>query len=249
MERLSRFLARNGVASRRKSDDFIAAGRVRVNGNVVCDPFYAIDPSRDRITIDGSPVQTNLFFFYVVLNKPVGYLSDLADPRGRRLARSLIDLSARLYPVGRLDYNSEGLMLFTNDGDLANKISHPRYAVTKEYLVKIEGTLTSDERQRMRAGLKIDNDVLRVISVTPVKENPTTVWYRIVVAEGKNRMIRKMCAALHHPVVRLRRVRIGTIHLGSLKPGQYRLLTSQEIEQIKSDFKNPHNNNTQMKLV
>jgi 23S rRNA pseudouridine2605 synthase len=234
VERLSRFLARNGVASRRRSDELIASGRVQVNGKVVLDPFFRIDPTHDRITFDDRQVHVDSSFLYVILNKPAGYISDLADPRGRRLARDLIDLSGRLYPVGRLDYNSEGLMLFTNDGELANKISHPRYAVTKEYLVKLSEALTANDCRHMRDGVKLSDDTLRVISVTLVKSNPNTAWYRIIISEGKNRMIRRICDALHHPVIQLRRVRIDSIHLGNLKPGRYRFLTEHEVEQLKS---------------
>jgi 23S rRNA pseudouridine2605 synthase len=234
IERLSKFLSNNGVASRRKVDEFIKAGKVRVNGKQVLDPFFRIDSSHDWVTVDGKRVIPDSSHLYIALNKPVGYLSDLSDPRRRQTARTLIHIDGRLYPVGRLDYNSEGLMVFTNDGMLANMLMHPRYGIAKEYLVKLSGHLDEAELARMVAGIRISGDFYRVTSVTEVKSNPTSAWYRIVLSEGKNRMIRRIADALNHPVVRLKRIRIDGIKLGNLKPGHYRLLTGDEIGQIRS---------------
>src|SRR5208283_4582411 len=167
--------------------------------------------------------------YYVALYKPTGYLSDLADPKGRRLARQLIDLEAHLFPVGRLDYNSEGLMLFTNDGDFANSIMHPRFEVEKEYLVKLSGSLTQEEQRRMTSGIPVEGHTYRIRSIVPLRQTAKNAWYRVTVVEGKNRMIRKMADAVHHPVLKLKRVRIDGITLGPMKPGEYRLITPQAL--------------------
>jgi 23S rRNA pseudouridine2605 synthase len=221
-ERLSKFLARAGVSSRRKSTAIISSGRVRVNGTVIDSPSHLVNPGSDVVSLDGADVKLPSRYTYVALYKPVGYLSDLSDPLGRKVARSLIALKIPLFPVGRLDYNSEGLMLFTNDGEFANLIMHPRYETEKEYIVKLSGKLTMEDRKHMLTGLHIDGDLYKVLSVTTFKEMSTNAWYRIILTEGKNRMIRKLAEALEHPVLRLKRIRIDGITVTGLQPGQYR---------------------------
>ncbi len=227
-ERLSKFIARSGFASRRKAEQIVRSGRVAVNGVIVKDPHRRILPGSDAVSVDNEQIGTGGAAkkrYYVALYKPTGYLSDLADPRGRRLARQLIDLEAHLFPVGRLDYNSEGLMLFTNDGEFANSIMHPRYEVEKEYLVKLSGSLTKEELLRMTTGIPVEGQVYRVRSIVPFRQTPKNAWYRVTVVEGRNRMIRKMADAVHHPVLKLKRVRINGITLGAMRPGEYRLIT------------------------
>jgi pseudouridine synthase len=227
-ERLSKFIARSGLASRRKAEEFIRSGRVTVNGVIVKDPHQRILPGSDAISLDDERIGAAAAAkkrYYVALYKPTGYLSDLADPKGRRLARQLIDLEAHLFPVGRLDYNSEGLMLFTNDGEFANSIMHPRYEVEKEYLVKLSGSLTKEELVRMTTGIPLEGKRYRVRSIVPFRQTPKNAWYRVTVVEGRNRMIRKMADAIRHPVLKLKRVRIDGITLGSMRPGEYRLIT------------------------
>jgi 23S rRNA pseudouridine2605 synthase len=155
------------------------------------------------------------------MNKPAGYISDLADPRGRPLARSLIRLDVPLFPVGRLDFNSEGLLLFTNDGDFANRMMHPRYGVEKEYHVKLTGRLMPEEEARLLAGIRIDHVLYRVKHIAVLRHTNRNTWYRITITEGRNRFIRRIAEAVHHPVVRLRRIRMDGIRLGSLRPGEY----------------------------
>ncbi len=220
-EKLERFLSRHGVASRRKTSAIVASGRVRVNGHVVLDPLRTIDSETDAVSVDNRVVAPALHYYYIALNKPAGYISDLADPRGRPLARSLIRLGAPVFPVGRLDYNSEGLLLFTNDGDFANRMMHPRYGVEKEYHAKLTGRLTPDEEARLRAGVRIDRLVYRVKDLAVLRSTDKNTWYRITITEGRNRFIRRIAEVVHHPVIRLRRVRIDGIRLGSLKPGEY----------------------------
>lgn len=232
-ERLSKFLAHSGVASRRKADSVIKSGRIKVNGVAVVDPFFRVTPGVDRITLDNERVSESTRQYYVALYKPAGYISDLADPRGRPLARDLIDIEAPLFPVGRLDYNSEGLMIFTNDGEFANALMHPRYGVEKEYLVKLSGRLTKEERKRMVSGVRVEGQVLRLKSVVPLEETPKNTWYGVTVTEGKNRMIRKVADAVSHPVLKLKRIRIGGILLGRMKPGEYRLIDPRHLAEAR----------------
>jgi 23S rRNA pseudouridine2605 synthase len=227
-ERLSKFIARSGLASRRKAEQIVRSGRVAVNGVIVKDPHQRILPGSDAISLDNERIGAAGAAkkrYYIALYKPTGYLSDLVDARGRRLARQLIDLEAHLFPVGRLDYNSEGLMLFTNDGEFANSIMHPRYEVEKEYLVKLSGSLTKQELLRMTTGIPLEGQVYSVRSIVPFRQTPKNAWYRVTVVEGRNRMIRKMADAVHHPVLKLKRVRINGITLGTMRPGEYRLIT------------------------
>jgi len=227
--RLSAFLARCGIASRRKSDQIIASGSVKVNNTIVVNPYYKIDPEKDRVTIGNKKVEPSKRHVYIALYKPVGYLSDLVDKRNRKLARSLLKEEERLFPVGRLDYSSEGLMLFTNDGTFANRVMHPRYEVEKEYVVKVKGRLTADTLKNVIKGLFIEGELYRFDLVEPVRAEKADTWYRVVLHEGKNRMIRKVADAISHPVLTLKRVRIGPIRLGALKPAEYRHLTQREV--------------------
>lgn len=220
-EKLERFLSRHGVASRRKTTAIVASGRVRVNGHVELDPLHMIDSEADAVSVDNRLVAPALHHYYLALNKPAGYISDLADPRGRPLARSLIRLAAPVFPVGRLDFNSEGLLLFTNDGDFANRIMHPRYGVEKEYHAKLAGRLDPEEEARLRSGVRIDRVLYKVKDISVLRQADKNTWYKIIITEGRNRFIRRIADAIHHPVVRLRRVRIDGIRLGSLKPGEY----------------------------
>ena len=228
MENLVKFLARVGPFPRRHAEALIQEGRIRINDAVASSPSLQVGPE-DRISIDGQLVTAEAIKIYIALNKPDGYISDLKDVRGRKLARDLIKHDLRLFPVGRLDYHSEGLMVFTNDGDLANEVMHPRYNVTKEYLVKFKGLLPKEAVTRMKKGILIEDEVYQAEDVRLVKKSPANVWYGIVVNEGKNRMIRKMGAALGHPVLRLRRIRIGKLRLGDLNPGEYRHVERNEI--------------------
>lgn len=227
--RLSVFLARCGVASRRKSDEIIASGTVKVNNTVVVHPYYKINPEKDSVTIGNIKLESSTRYVYIALYKPVGYLSDLADKRNRKLARTLLKEEERLFPVGRLDYSSEGLILFTNDGAFANRVMHPRYEVEKEYLVKLKGRPSTDTLKNVLKGVLVEGEPYRFDVIEPMRAEKVNTWYRVVVHEGKNRMIRKVADAISHPVLSLKRVRIGPVRLGALEPAQYRLLTEREV--------------------
>jgi len=231
--RLSKFLSDFGIASRRKSEELIKSGRVKVNNNIILEPFYNIDYTKDIVTIDDIRIKQNKKYIYIALYKPVKYISDLKDDKKRSLARDLIDIDGKLFPVGRLDYNSEGLILFTNDGEFANKIMHPRYGIEKEYLVKVKGVLEKEDIAKLKKGITIEGSLCKVEKISFLKAAQKNNWYFFIIKQGKNRMIRKMCLAIKHPVLKLIRIRIGDINLGNLTPGQYRFLTEKEINSIK----------------
>jgi 23S rRNA pseudouridine2605 synthase len=232
--RLSKFLSQAGVSSRRKSDDIIRSGQVKVNNIIVLEPYYQVRPEIDLVTIGNNSIFLATKRYYFALNKPKNYLSDLNFADDRNLARKLIPIDAYIFPVGRLDYDSEGLMLFTNDGELANKIMHPRYGVEKEYVVKFKGTLTRSDLESVKKGLTIDGSVSPVLSISKAGLSDDNSWYSIILQEGKNRIIRKIGDALGHPVLRLKRVRIGHIKLGGLRPGTFREVSELEIQPFKS---------------
>ena len=228
--RLSKFLAQCGVASRRKADDIIRSGSVSVNGEKVFDPYIQVDPEHDSVTVSGIKISLRSTPLYFALYKPASYMSDLKDARGRTLAVSLIESDARLFPVGRLDYHSEGLMIFTTDGAFANRVMHPRYEVEKEYLVKLNGRLEPTDVEAALKGITVDGVRYMADAVELVRHDARNAWYRFTVHEGKNRLIRKLADGLGHPVRRLIRLRIGPVRLGRLKPGQHRRLTKSEID-------------------
>jgi 23S rRNA pseudouridine2605 synthase len=227
--RLSKYLARNGAASRRRSEELVRNGRVKVNGVIVLEPQHKVIPGVDAVTFDDKILDEDTPYMNVALYKPVGYISDLIDVRKRRVARELIDIEAKIFPVGRLDYNSEGLIIFTNDGDFANRVMHPRYGVEKEYLVKFKGTLNGNEILRMKRGVSVEGDMYKVKSIEYAGSSIKNTWYRVIIDEGKNRMIRRIGDAIDHPVLKLKRVRIGNLVLGGLKPGEYRFFDKKEL--------------------
>lgn len=232
--RLSKFISNCGITTRRKADDIIRAGRVKVNNVRVLEPSFEVNTNKDIILLDDIRIKENKNDIYIALYKPVKYISDLKDDKGRKIARSIISLDEKLFPVGRLDYNSEGLIIFTNDGEFANLIMHPRYEIEKEYYVKVKGRLEKEDITRLKKGILIDGSLCKVKYIEFLKPSIKNNWYKFIVKEGKNRMIRKMCLAIDHPVLKLLRVRIGNISLGRLEPGQYRFLSEKEVSFIKS---------------
>ncbi len=237
MERLQKVLARAGVASRRACEQLIRAGRVTVNGLTVTELGTKVRPDVDILAVDGRPVSVSTPPVYVMLNKPPGYVSTTSDPYGRPTVLDLLPeyTDARLYPVGRLDTDSEGLLLLTNDGSLTERLTHPRYGLEKEYLVWVEGEPTAGCLERLRSGVPLDGKLAGVDTVAVVEAGISanqTSLLRIILHEGRKREIRRLCAAIGHPVRRLQRVRLGPLHLGQLAPGASRLLTKQETAQL-----------------
>ncbi len=246
-ERLQKILARAGFGARRDCEELIRQGRVTVNGEVARLGQKA-DPRRDRIAVDGRPIRLPRAFTYIALHKPPGVLSDEGDGSGRRpTVLDLVPHKGHLFPAGRLDLRSEGLVLLTDDGDLALRLTHPRFGHEKEYHVLVEGVPTEETLQQWRQGVLLDGELtapaeVSVLGHEEVRESkkPTTrTWLRVVLREGRKRQIRRVAALLGHPVVRLIRVRIGPISLGDLRPGRWRYLTDAEVRGLQSTVISP----------
>jgi len=233
LERLQKILSGAGVASRREAETFITAGRVAVNGTVVMELGSKADPDKDRITLDGKPLRLKLERVYLLLYKPAGYVTTLKDPEGRPTVTDLLKgVGERVYPVGRLDYNTEGLLLLTNDGDWANRLAHPRHEVEKEYLVKVRGRVTPDQLKRLADGVKLDDGTTAPARVRIVHESERNSRLTITIHEGRYRQVRRMCEAVNLTVASLKRTRYGLLELGELRPGEFRRLTPLEVKQL-----------------
>ena len=241
-ERLQKVLAHAGVASRRKSEEYMLQGRVRVNGKVVTELGTRVRPGVDRITFDGKPVGVQQEQLYYAVHKPVGYISSADDPHGRPVVVNLAPTEERVYPVGRLDMHSEGLLLLTNDGQLTHRLTHPRYEHEKEYLVLIRGRLGPGEMSRLEEGIQLRKERPARARVSQPdaqwrwrgQKGPRGChWIRMILHEGRNRQIRRMLDAVGHPVERLVRVRMATLRLGDLRSGEGRWLEDEEIRTLR----------------
>jgi 23S rRNA pseudouridine2605 synthase len=232
-ERLQKYLARCGVASRRTSEQIIVGGRVRVNGQVAAELGTTVDPGTDRVEVDGRVIAPPTGHTYVLLNKPIGVVSTASDPQGRRTVLDLVETDARLYPVGRLDYDSEGLILLTDDGDLALRLTHPRHTVEKEYAALLTGDVTDAALTRLRDGVPLDGRATVPARVERGDSGPDGTWVRITIREGRNRQIRRMAEYVGLGVNRLIRVRIGPLRLGTLPPGSWRMLSTAEVAALQ----------------
>jgi 23S rRNA pseudouridine2605 synthase len=233
MERLNKFLAHAGVGSRRHCDTLIGAGRVKVNGRIVTDLGTRVDPDTHKVAVDDTPVKAERPVYWVV-HKPVGYLCTNHDPSRRPLAIDLIPhVEQRVYTVGRLDEASEGLLLMTNDGELAHALMHPRFEIEKTYQVLVAGRPSVADLDRLLEGVWLSDGKVKAKRVRRLKPQGDSTWLRVVLAEGKNREIRRMLAKLGHKVMRLRRVALGPIQLDKLPKGKSRRLSLPEIEQLK----------------
>lgn len=237
LERLQKIISAAGITSRRASEELILAGRVTVNGTVVTELGSKADPASDTVAVDGKPLAIASRKLYILLNKPVGYLTTLDDPEGRPLVTDLLkEVGARVYPVGRLDYNTEGLLLLTSDGEWANQLMHPRHEVEKEYHVRVRGKVHKSQLDQLAGGVDIDGRKTAPARVSLIKEGEQNDWFSITIHEGRNRQVRRMCEAVSLSVVRLRRVRYGMLSMGAMKPGEFRYLTEAEVEGLR----NPH---------
>ena len=233
LERLQKILSRAGVASRREAETIITSGRVSVNGSVVTELGTKADAGCDRITLDGKPVRAKMERLYLLLYKPAGYMTTLKDPEGRPVVTDLLKgVTERVYPVGRVDYNTEGLLLLTNDGEWANRLAHPRHEVEKEYLVKVRGTASADQLGKLAQGVELDDGRTAPAIVSTVHETDRNTKIAITIHEGRYRQVRRMCEAVGLSVVSLKRTRYGFLDLGTLKPGEFRLLSPQEAKRI-----------------
>ena len=236
LERLQKILSRAGIASRREAEAIIVAGRVAVNGATVTELGTRADAGKDRITLDGKPVRAKEERIYLLLYKPAGYLTTLKDPEGRPVVTDLLKgVGERVYPVGRLDYNTEGLLLLTNDGDWANRLAHPRHEVEKEYLVKVRGRVSPDQVGRLASGVELDEGRTAPAEVRVVHESERNSRLTITIHEGRYRQVRRMCEAVNLAVASLKRTRYGFLDLGELRPGEYRRLTAEEVKRLAAN--------------
>jgi 23S rRNA pseudouridine2605 synthase len=233
MERLQKIIANAGITSRRHAEEMIVDGRVSVNHVVVRQLGAKADIEKDEIRIDDKLIFHEVSKIYLMLNKPAGYVTTLHDPQGRSIVTDLLSgISDRVFPVGRLDYDSEGLLLLTNDGDFSQKLQHPRFSIPKTYEVKIDGILTDQDLRSLIKGIKLNDGKFKPDHVQLIKRGPKNTWLSLTISEGRNRLIRRGIEALDHSVMRLVRVAISDLKLGNLKTGAYRHLTKDDEFQI-----------------
>jgi len=234
VERLQKIIAARGVASRRRAEVMITQGRIRVNGELVTELGAKFDPETAEIQVDGKLLAAERKLFYLLLHKPVGYVTTMSDPQHRPIVRDLLTrIDTRLYPVGRLDYYSSGLLLCTNDGELAHRMMHPRYKLTKYYLVMVTGRISESDLKHLREGVDLEDGFSKPDQVTIKKFTATTTELEIVLREGRNRQVRRMLAIVNYPVQKLVRTQIGFLRLGSLSPGKYRFLQPREVTRLR----------------
>lgn len=232
-ERLQKYIAKCGVASRRKAEELILNGMIKVNGKTI-NSIITVDDEKDVVEYDNKVIKPENKMIYVMLNKPHGVVTTSHDQFGRKSVLDIVKTKERIYPVGRLDYDTSGLLLLTNDGDVTYSLTHPSHKVNKTYIAEIEGCPADDEIRAFKEGLKIENYVTSPADFKVLSKNKTAAAAEITIHEGHNRQVRKMCDKIGHKVIRLKRISIGNLNIGNLEEGKYRMLTADEIDYIKS---------------
>ena len=233
LERLQKVLAKAGVASRRRAEELIRQGKVRVDGKVVTEMGTKVDPETQNIECDGVALVSREEKVYILLNKPTGYLSTVDDPQGRPIVTDLLkNIAERVYPVGRLDLNTEGALLLTNDGELSQKILHPSHEVNKTYVAKVKGVPGRKKLDALSKGIELEGRKTWPASIKVLKTEAQSTVIQIIIHEGRKRQVRKMFEAIGHPVLALKRTAYGQLELGGLGPGKYRFLTPRDIKFI-----------------
>ncbi len=235
LERLQKYIARCGVTSRRKAEELILAGRVKVNGTKETELGTKVDPDKDTVTVDNKKISEVNKYIYIKLYKPEGYVTTVRDQFDRKTVLDLIDIKERIYPIGRLDYNTSGLLLLTNDGELANRLMHPKYHIYKTYIAEMEGRISQESINRLETGVVIDNYRTAPAKVNLLKYKDSRSLVQISIYEGKNRQVRKMFDAVGHKVVKLKRISFGEVSLGDLKTGSWKNLSNDEIKFLKGN--------------
>ncbi|GAX91837.1 pseudouridine synthase [Effusibacillus lacus] len=231
MERLQKVLAQAGVASRRKCEELIVSGRVTVNGLVIRELGTKVDPELDRIELDGKPIEQEPLV-YILLNKPIGVVTTASDPEGRKTVIEIVQVKERVFPVGRLDMNTSGLLLLTNDGELANGLMHPRHEVDKKYIAEVKGSISEEALAKLANGILLEDGLTAPAKVKLLKRTAFLSKLEITIHEGRNRQVRRMCEAVGHPVQKLKRVQVAFLTLGGLPPGGWRYLTDFEVKRL-----------------
>nr|WP_300095107.1 pseudouridine synthase [Sedimentibacter sp.] len=232
-ERLQKYIARCGVSSRRKAEELILNGCVKVNGAVVTELGTKINPEKDFVTVDNKKISETKNLVYIKLYKPEGYVTTVKDQFGRKTVLDLININERIYPIGRLDYNTSGLLLLTNDGDLANKLMHPKYHIYKTYVAEVEGRISEEAIMKLKSGVKIEDYKTAPARVNLISVSGNSSVVQVSIYEGKNRQVRKMLDAVGHSVRSLKRISFGKINLDDLKPGSWVHLNEEEINFLK----------------
>ena len=230
--RINKFLSNSGLASRRKCDQLIEEGKVFINGKQVTELGSQINEKKDKVTVEGKTITLPSSFVYIKLNKPKGYACTAHDEKGRKTIYDLIDSEERLFSIGRLDYDTEGLILLTNDGDFANKVAHPKFNIDKEYRVTVEGEIKESEMAVMRKGVVVDGQRMPSAIVNFISYENGYTKLSVIIDEGQNRQIRRMFEAIGKTIKLLKRVRIGQVRLGGLRRGDYKDLTEVELNSL-----------------
>ena len=230
--RLQKYIAKSGVTSRRKAEELIKSGLVEINGSVVLEPWYMVC-NTDTVKVNGKYIYPEKNLVYIMLNKPEGYVTTVKEQFSRKTVLDLVkDVKERIYPVGRLDYDTSGLLLLTNDGQLTYKLTHPKYEISKVYIAEVKGILTKDEIYKFENGLKIEDYTTASAKLKVKKKYKDKSILEITIHEGRNRQIKKMCEAIGHPVIKLKRITVGNINIGSLPLGKWRYISKKEIENL-----------------
>jgi len=234
LERIQKILAKAGIASRREAEKILIEGRVTVNGKIVDQLGFKADPLKDYIKVDGKRLARFEPKVTLLLNKPRGYLSTVKDPKGRPTVIDLLkNVKWRVYPVGRLDFDAEGLLLLSNDGDFTYFLSHPKFSIPRTYLVKIRGIPEEERLARLKRGVMLEDGDAKAVFVKIFRQREKNSWIQVVVTEGRNRLVKRMFSAINYPVLKLKRVGFGPIQLGDLHIGQYRYLTAEEMMKLR----------------
>jgi 23S rRNA pseudouridine2605 synthase len=230
-ERLQKVIAHAGITSRREAERLILDGQVVVNGSVITTLGTKVDPAHDVITVKGARVKPAPEKLYLLMHKPVGYVSTVKDPQQRPVIIDLLrHITSRVYPVGRLDYDAEGLILLTNDGELAYRLQHPRYRISRTYEVKVKDFFPGEKLSLLRNGIQLEDGMTLPAKATFLKKAMRNSWLSITLYEGRNKQVKRMCAAAGHPVLKIKRIRFGSLKLGRMSPGDYRHLTQDEVK-------------------
>lgn len=233
--RLQKYLADASIASRRKSEQIILGGHICVNGKIVTELGTKVDTEKDIVTYKGNEVKINNNYIYIMFHKPEGCVTTVHDQFERKTVMDYIqDIEERIYPVGRLDFDTSGLLILTNDGDLTYRLTHPKHNIEKVYIANVIGEPTKEEINKFEKGLYIDNYKTSQAKLYIVKRNGNLTSIKVVIREGRNRQVRKMCEAINHPVRNLKRIATGKLFLGELKRGEYRHLTKEEVNYLKN---------------
>jgi 23S rRNA pseudouridine2605 synthase len=234
--RLQKIIAEMGIASRRKAEEMIAEGRVTINGKIAEIGMKA-DLLKDHVKVDGKLLVNPEKKVYFIFNKPRGVVTSLGDPEGRPTVRDFLrGIRERVFPVGRLDYDSEGMLLLTNDGDFSQAVLHPSKKISKTYIVKVKGVLEEEDIVKLRSGIRLDRTVTAPAHVKRLRKTENNSWIEMTIYEGKKRQIRRMLERVGHPVIRLMRVRIDGLEMGELKPGTFRRMTSEEMKKMEKEL-------------